>query len=193
MQHIQGLPKQIMVQNIFLVIIFFNYLSSTLNVHLEVFELIAFLFSIWVIKRWGAVFYHSKALAWQHPTTYGSFVVTSILGGMALLGLFNLQGLNLQFSYIILVILLAFDLLIVFARFQYLSKTGIGTNQVARDLMGSQILYFGSRIIIGIFMPAIFILYNLLIKEGDIIGVELLILVGILIDRFLFINTVKKF
>jgi hypothetical protein len=56
--------------------------------------------------------------------------------------------------------------------------------------MGNQILYFGTRIIIGIFMPGIFILYMILIKGGEVKGVEVLILVGTLIDRVLFINSV---
>jgi DMSO reductase anchor subunit len=155
---------------------------------LEVFELITFIFAIWVLKRWGTVFYHSKVAAWKHPTTHGSFFVSGLLNGVALLSLLHLQEVKSGTLYFILVILLAFDLLIVFARFQYLAKSGEMTNRIARSLMGRQILYFGSRIIIGIFMPAIFILYNIIRGEGDLKGVEILILLGTLIDRYLFVD-----
>ena len=57
--------------------------------------------------------------------------------------------------------------------------------------MGSHILYFGARIILGIFMPTIFILYMVLINGGEVKGVEILILVGTAIDRFLFVNSVN--
>jgi len=179
LQHIQGLPKHVMVQNVFLALLFINYLTIVLKFHLEVFELISFFFAIWVLIRWGSVFYHSKVQSWQHPTTHGSFFVSGLLNGLALLSLFHLGGVESFTLYIILVILLSFDLLIIFARFQYLSKSGDVTKQIARNMMGKQILYFGSRIIIGIFMPAIFILYMMLIAKEEIIGVGLLILVGL--------------
>jgi DMSO reductase anchor subunit len=190
LQHIQGLPKQIMVQNIFLVILFLTYLTIVLKIHLDVFELISFIFAIWVLKRWGSVFYHSRRVEWRHPTTYGSFFVAALLNGCALLSILNLTGLESINLQLFLLILLVFDLFIVYARFQYLSKSGETTNRIARKLMGTKILYFGSRIIIGIFMPAIFIIYMILITGEEIKGVELLILVGTMLDRFLFVNSV---
>jgi hypothetical protein len=188
LQQIQGLPKQVMIQNIFLALLFLNYLSFLLGIHLEVFELIAFLTALWVLNRWGSVFYHSNLAAWRHPTTYGSFIISGFLIGVALLSLFLLKGTNTFTVYIILVILLTFDLLIVFARFQYLSKSSESTNRIARKLIGRRILFFGMSIIIGIFMPAVFIIYNILIAGENIKGVEILILLGKLIDRYLFLE-----
>jgi hypothetical protein len=94
---------------------------------------------------------------------------------------------------IILVVLLGIDLLIVFARFQFLSKPGETTRKIARNLMGRNLLYFGARIILGIFMPAIFLIYNIIRGEGDVKGIEILVLLGILIDRYLFIDAADSF
>jgi hypothetical protein len=192
LQQMLGLPKQVMIQNIFLVILFINYLAIQLNSHLDAFELIAFFFAIWILKRWGSVFYNAKMAGWMHPTTHGTFFVVALLNGCALVSIFNLAGIGSSNLQHFLLILLAFDLFIVYARFQYLSKSGQTTNRIARKLMGTQILSFGTRIIIGIFMPAIFILYMILVNGGEVKGVGILILAGTLIDRFLFVNSVDK-
>jgi hypothetical protein len=188
---IQGLPRQIMIQTFFLVDLFFNFLTIELNVHLDVFELFAFIFALWTLLKWGSIFYNAGLAGWMHPTTYGSFFVTALLLGCSFLSLFNLSGNDTSLLYYFLLVLLTFDLLIVYARFHYLSNFSQATVQIARKLMGSHILYFGARIILGIFMPAIFILYMVLINGGEIKGVEILILVGTIIDRFLFVNSVN--
>ena len=99
LRKMQGLPKQVMIQNIFLLILFFNYLAIKLNSHLDAFELIAFFFAIWILKRWGSVFYNTKMAGWMHPTTHGTFFVVALLNGCALVSIFNLAGIgssNLQ-------------------------------------------------------------------------------------------------
>jgi len=190
LQQIRDLPKQIMFQNLLLVILFFNYLTIKLNFHLDVFELFAFIFALWILTKWGSIFYHTKIPGWMHPTTHGSFFVSALLVGCSLVSILSLTSIDTSILLYFLLILLAFDLFIVFSRFQYLSKFSQTTNLVARQLMGSHLLYFGTRIIIGIFMPAIFILYLILIDEGKVQEVEFLIIVGTLIDRFLFVNSV---
>jgi DMSO reductase anchor subunit len=189
LQQIKGLPKLVTIQNLFLVILFFNNLAIKLNIHLDVFELIAFIFAIWLLSKWGSVYYNTKLAAWMHPTTHGSFFIASLLIGCTLVSIFNLVSIDSPLLQYFLLILLTFDLFIVYARFQYLSKSDQTTIRIARKLMGSQILYFGTRIIIGIFMPAIFILYMILISGGELRGVEILILVGTFIDRVLFNNS----
>ena len=142
-------------------------------------------------QKWGSVFYNSKIPGWIHPTTHGTFFVSAPLIGCSLVGIFNLIPSDTSLLQYFLLILLILELFIVYARFKYLSKSNQTTIQIARKLMGSQLLYFGSRIIIGIFMPAIFILYVIFIEESKVQGLEFLILFGTIIDRFLFINTVN--
>jgi DMSO reductase anchor subunit len=190
LQQIPGLSKQVIIQNLFLVILLFNYLAIKLSIHLDVFELIAFIFAIWILTKWGTVFYNSNIAGWTHPTTHGTFFVAALLIGCTLLSIFNLTSIEHSLLQYFLLVLLIFELFIVYARFQYLSKSGQATMRIARRLMGSQILYFGTRIIIGIFMPAIFILYMIVINGNEVRGVEILILVGTLIDRFLFVSSV---
>ena len=187
-QQLQRVPKLLIFQNIFLILLFINYLMFLLDIHLQVFELISFLFAIWILRRWGSVFYHSKVQSWRHPTTYGTFFISGFLIGFSLLSLLRQIGIEAINLHLILGILLIFELLIVFARFQFLSKSGESTRRIARILMGSKILYFGSRIIIGIFMPGIFILYMIYVNGRDIQGIEVLILVGTVLDKYLFIN-----
>ena len=189
-QYIRDFPKVVMIQNLFLVILFFNYLAINMGLHLDVFELVAFFFSFWVLIKWGTVFYKSNIAGWTHPTTHGTFFVAALLIGCTLLSIFNLTSIEHSLLQYFLLVLLIFELFIVYARFQYLSKSGQATMRIARRLMGSQILYFGTRIIVGIFMPAIFILYMMVINGNEVRGVEILILFGTFIDRVLFITSV---
>jgi len=188
---IRGLARQIMIQTFFLVFLFFTFLAIKLNIHLDVFELFAFILALWVLLKWGAIFYNAGIAGWMHPTTYGSFFVTALLLGCSFLSLFNLSGSDSSVLYYSFLVLLAFDLLIAYARFHHLSNFSQATVQIARKLMGSHILYFGARIILGIFIPAIFILYMILIGGGEIRGVEILIIIGTILDRFLFVNSVN--
>lgn len=190
LQQIRDLPKVVMMQNLFLVVLFFNYLAINLNIHLDVFELVVFIFSFWMLIKWGTVFYNSKRSGWTHPTTHGAFFVAALLIGCTFLSIFNLVSIDHSLLKYYLLVLLFFDLIIVYARFQYLSKSGQETLRIAKNLLGSQILYFGTRIIIGIFMPIIFILYMTMVDGDEVRGVELLILFGLLIDRVLFISSV---
>lgn len=191
-QFIPGSRRQMMLQNLFLVLLFFNILAIELNVHLDVLELIAFVFAVWLLLKWGAVFYNTGRAGWMHPTTHGSFSVSALLTGCSLLGIFNLVSIHSSILYDSLLVLLILDLCIVYARFKYLSNSGQETMKIARTLMGSHILFFGARIILGIFMPAIFIVYMMIIKGAEVKGVEILILVGTAIDRFLFVNSVNN-
>ena len=183
------IQRQIDLQSIFLFFIMLNYLLFRFNYHLAVLELIAFLYGLWLLYRWGSVFFNANIPSWLHPTTHGTFFISAALNGCALLnisGLLSYKNTGLQYF---LLVLLAFELFILYARFKYLSGYSQETVLIARKLMGSQILYFGSRIIIGIFMPAIFILYSMLFKEGDIEGVSVLLLTGTLLERFIFIHS----
>jgi len=127
----------------------------------------------------------------MHPTTHGSFFVTALLIGCVLMSIFNLVSTDSSTLYYFLLGLLTVDLFIVYARFQYLTNSSQATIQIARKLMGNHLLYFGARILLGIFMPAVFILYMVLINGEEVKGVEILILVGTSIDRFLFVNSVN--
>jgi DMSO reductase anchor subunit len=185
----KSIQIQMILQGLFLLLIFLNITLLNSNIHLNVLELAAFLFALWLLVRWGSIFFHSNRPGWHHPTTHGTFYIAAFIIGCALLDIFNLikiQDSNLK--YLILV-LLAFELFILYSRFHYLSTNNQETNRIAKELFGSLFLFFGTRIIIGIFMPAIFILYTLLIKGKSVEGIAVLLLMGTLMERYLFVRT----
>jgi hypothetical protein len=190
--NVRGLKKQLVLQHSFLLLLCFNYLTMLMEIHLQVFELMSLIVAIWSLNRWGSIFYRSDIETWRHPTTYGSFFVSGLLVGFSLLSMLQLEGIEVIQIKTILVVLLAFDLLIVFARFQFLSKAGERSHHFAQKLMGRYLLYFGSRVIVGIFMPGIFILYMKWISGNEIQGVEVLILIGTFIDRYLFLISAES-
>ncbi len=180
---------QMIMQGLYILFIFLNITLFKSKSHINVLELAAFLFALWLLLRWGAIFFHSNRPGWHHPTTHGSFYTAAFVNGCALLNIFNLisiQDSNLK--YLILV-LLAFELFILYSRFHYLSIYNQETNHMAKELFSSLFLFFGTRIIIGIFMPAIFILYTLLFKGKNVEGIAVLLLMGTLMERYLFIRT----
>ncbi len=186
---LKAIQIQMILQSLFLILILLNIVLFKNNIHLNVLELGAFLFALWLLVRWGSIFFHSNRPGWHHPTTHGTFYTTAVVSGCALLDIFNLisiQDSNLK--YLILV-LLAFELFILYSRFHYLSTYNQETNRIAKELFSSLLLFFGTRIIIGIFMPAIFILYTLLLKGKGVEGIAVLLLMGTLMERYLFVRT----
>jgi len=79
------------------------------------------------------------------------------------------------------------ELLRIFTRFKYLTKFNYETNMIARSLLGRYGIYFGVRIVAGIFMPFVYIIYALYANEKLFQGVGALILIGEFIERLLFI------
>ena len=91
-----------------------------------------------------------------------------------------------------ILILLIFDTLILYSRFRYLSKFSSATNRIARRLLGPYLLYFGSRVIVGIFMPIIYLIYALIFSTITIKGTGILLLVGTFLGWALFIFVVEE-
>ena len=182
------LNMQIILNTGFLGLLLVDIILFRFGPTVSLLRLIIFFAALWILDRWGSFFYRSGITAWQHPTTYGTFIIAALLNGCALLSIFDLTGFpNTTLVYYIL-ILLIFELFILYARFQFLSKSSQELNKIARNLFGSQILPFGIRIIIGIFMPLIFILYSMLVDGRSVEGIGILILIGTLLERYLFIN-----
>ena len=184
------IQRLLITQLIYLLFCLINYILYVTGYHINLLNLLAFIFGIYILLKWAGVFFYSKLPGWYHPTTFGSFVITAALSGITLINLVGIIDFIENGWKIVLLTLLIFDLLILYARFRYLSTAGPATIQKARELMGSHLLFFGTRIIIGIFMPLIFILYSLLIGNKDIEGVAVLILVGLLLNKYLFFRTV---
>ena len=183
------LKIQIYLNGGFLGILLVDFGLYIADISIHALRLITFFISLWILNRWGRFLSKSEIPAWQHPTTYGAFIVASLLNGCALLGILNLIDFKNSTGSFYIIVLLLFDLFIIYARFNFLSKSSQVLIKIARDLFGSQLILFGMRIIIGIFMPLIFLVYSLFVTTEGISGIGVLILIGSFLDRYLFVGS----
>ena len=58
--------------------------------------------------------------------------------------------------------------------------------------MGKNILSYGMRIIVGIFMPFVYVAYMLMVKTNSMQGVAFLVLSGLVLERYLFIMVIDE-
>jgi len=176
----------------FLVLLILNYSLLVLDAHFHLLDLILFFICIYLLNLTGNVFYQAGKSAWMHPTTHGAIYISALLLGFACLLLINpLQVTLSKYVYWVL-ILLIFDLLIVYARFRFLSRHNRITNQIARKLMGPYLIYFGTRIIVGIFMPVLYLLYAIFFSPITLKGTGILIVIGTFLERMLFVFVVEE-
>ena len=181
--------KDVVWQAAFLAVLIMNSLLYQNNFHGIIYELVIFFMAIGLMIKWGSLFFNLPSVGWHHPTTHGSFIISSLLSGFALLSLTDLVDLESFKIWTTILVLLGFELLILYARFQYLSKTNAQTRTIAKRLMGNQIFLFGIRIIVGIFMPGIFLVYNYFAETGRTEGIGILLLLGTFLDRYLFVSS----
>jgi hypothetical protein len=164
-----------------------NYILYIYQLHQNILELINLVFAILCIGQFSKLFYIKEKSAWYHPTTLSAFYISTALLGISQLLVF--ETLNNPFSgyaYLLLVLLLI-EVLRIFTRFKYLTKFSYETNMIARSLLGKYGIYFGVRVVAGIFMPFVYIIYALYANEKLFQGVGALLIIGEFIERLLFI------
>ena len=183
------LSRLIIWQAIFLSLLLVNYLLYQYTWHIHVLELVVFLATVFLLLRWATILSAVRQPGWHHPTTFGSVLVSTMLNGCTLLIILTPQSEQANMLPAIIIILLLFELLIVYARFRFLSRYSQITNQLARLLMGRFLFLFGTQLMIGIFMPLVFIGYFYFIKGETIEGAAVLILIGTFLERYLFQKT----
>ncbi len=132
----------------------------------------------------------SKPDSWNHPTTAGGIIEGTISLG-AITGLYAFAGTDLSrvFTWIILIILI-FEILTLWARFRYLSRWSYLTQETLKMLLGSHIALFGVRFIFGLIMPLVYIVWVLFISNLSLLPIILMVFVGELSERILFFITV---
>lgn len=184
-----AITQLIVWQAVFLSLLLVNYLLYQVAWHIHVLELVVFLATIFLLLRWASVLSAIRQPGWHHSTTFGSVLVSTTLNGCALIIILIPQSEHAKILPAIVIILLLFELLIVYARFRFLSRYSQITNQLARLLMGRYLFLFGTRLMVGIFMPLVFISYFYYIKGETIEGAAVLILIGTFLERYLFVKT----
>jgi hypothetical protein len=180
------LKKTLQLHIVFLLVLGLDFVLIKIEKHEHIFELILAAFSLFLLGRIAAIFYQAPKLAWKHPTTFGNHYVSAGLQGLGILLSFNIAAFNKPFIPVLLFVLIILDLSILFARFKYLSKANAITHRIAQRLMGKNILYYGLRIIIGIFMPMVYVVYMFIVKINVLQGVAFFIMSGMILERYLF-------
>ena len=164
-----------------------NYILYIFQLQQNILELINLIVAILCLNQLSKIFYVKEKSAWYHPTTQSTFYISVALLGIS--QILILEMLNYSYSsyaYFILLIL-TIEILRIIARFKYLTKFSYETNMIARSLLGRYGIYFGVRVVAGIFMPIVYIIYALYANEKLFQGVGALLLIGEFIERLLFV------
>ena len=166
---------------------FTNYILFIFQSQQNFLDLINLIFAILCLNQLSKLFYIKEKLSWYHPTTISSIYISAALLGISQMLVF--ETLNKPFTgyAYLLLILLTLEVLRIFARFKYLTKSSFETNQIARSLLGRYGIYFGVRVVSGIFMPIVYIIYALYANEKLFQGVGALLLIGEFIERLMFV------
>ena len=183
----KNILRLLLWQSIYCLGLLMNHYMYSMGFHLDITELFISIMGLYIIYLMGAVFYRSTRIEFQHPTTYGTFVTEALLFGLSCYALLPVTEINIGTMVYGLLILILLNLSVFFARFKFLSAASRATNRVARQLLGPKLIYFGSRIIIGFFIPLV-LLISILFQAGrQVKEVAVLILFGGLIEKMLFV------
>ncbi len=181
------LQKFLILHSVFTVIVLIKFLLFLFEVNLHVLALISAATAIFLFFQIGHLLYNSKILAWQHPTTSGYVLVSGLLLASTIIILSD-QYSQYQMSMLVwLGILLVMDLVILFARFRFLTKSDQITRNLAAKLLSDHILLFGGYIIAGIFIPLVFIFYTFWVNPVSQQAIVILVTLGVLSERYIFI------
>lgn len=167
-----------------------NLLNTVLvehSVQIHFLQLLGVSLVVWSILLLGFQFYYALNPAWQHPTTIGAMVISAMLLGVSFIAVTRQFEPEIIIPVEYFIFLILFDVFVLFARFKFLSKASRDTIQIARRLMGSLLLFTGIRIILGIFIPLVYCIFMLISGQHFTRGIGLMIIIGVLLDRFLFI------
>jgi hypothetical protein len=172
----------------FLGLLGLSLLLQTINVSFNLLDLIMvglILVFSWIFAR--AYELSPDHQAWNHPTTSGGiFQGTAVIGLGIGLGIFpesRLQGI-LGWGLLIILVL---EILTLWSRFRFLSRSSFQTRSTLKTLLGSHLILFGIRFIFGLIMPMAYLLWVLLISSNiPLHPVMLMVLVGEISERILF-------
>ena len=173
--------RLIMVQLGYFVLLMIDSWWYRAGYHVDIFELLIAPIGIWLIYNSGSIYFHSGKRMYNHPTTIGSVFVKSALIGLSLIILYPVNGADTGIIPGILPVLILLDLFILVAQFRYLSQSGEETHRIARKLLAEYIFLFGARIIIGIFIPLVIILYSIYLSNYEYKGTAALLILGVVL------------
>ncbi len=153
--------------------------------HKNILELVNLVLAILSLHQLSKLFFVQNKISWYHPTTQGGFYLSAGLLGISQILIF---GVFSETSYSnLIIILLVIEAMRLTARFRFLSKFSKETNIIARSLLGRYGIYFGVRVVAGIFMPLAYTVYSMITNAELLRGVGALIIIGEFLERLLYI------
>ncbi len=158
---------------------------------LHVLSFIVFLGTLVYIFHLAQIYtFASFRPSWNNPTTAGGIIQgTAVLGISLALWLFRDQDLQYLLCIILFVILLL-EVLTLWSRFRFLSRTNTITQDSVKMLLGSHLALFGVRFIFGLIMPLVYLVWLIFISQNIPFHLVILMVgVGELSERVLFFIT----
>ncbi|MBD3224597.1 MAG: hypothetical protein GF313_07700 [Caldithrix sp.] len=172
--------------NLFLIFVFGLYLLYSIrqfDVTLRLADLIWALFAVYLIYAFQSRLRQHGYPAWQNVTT----TVTLMLGVLkAAIFFFIWVSADKTIIYVLLVLLLT-ELFIVFLKFAMLNRFSQETRQTGRILLTDYSFLFGSRLILGIFIPLVYTFYQLFTGNVQLRFLAIFLLIGEILERYLFV------
>ena len=165
----------------FTLLIVDTYLYSS-GLHFNFFELLIVGVGLFMLYLTGSAYYQSGMQMYQHPTTFGGTYIQSALIGIACYLLFPTDYTDARTAANWILLFIILDMFILIGRFRFLTQTSESTNRVARKLMGEYIFIFGARIIIGVFIPLVYVIYEFFNAGSEFKGVAILLVLGALLQ-----------
>ena len=172
---------------IYFATILIDYLLFRTDHHHNIFELIIAVIAMGIIYIAGMMHLKSDQVIYLHPTLMGSQFVHTVLAGLAAFILFSSLAEYASFRTGWMLLLIFLDMFIVFGHFRFLSAAGDETRMIARQLLSRYIFIFGARLIVGIFIPLVLVIYTYFSEKTDLRNAAALILIGIFLQRAIFI------
>ncbi len=183
-------PNEILFFGGFLLISVLAVFQSILGIRVKILYFFSFLAALYALLSISRQYSLSPIRpAWRHPTSAGSVFEAALALGAAA-GLWAYAGSSLEQSFAwLLVIILLFEGLTLWSRFNFLSRTDIVTHQAVAMMLNTHLMLFGVRFIFGMVMPLIYLLWSMLVTPLPPRPVVMMIGVGELSERILFFIT----
>jgi hypothetical protein len=157
------------------------------DLHFNIVYLFIFMVAVFSLFLCASCFYRGEKKSWRHPTSYGNFYVSALIQGWAIFNILGVAGTGAEVWLITVMVLLVFELLIIYNRFVYLSRSGSRTRVVTQQLVGPYRLYFLARLVLGIFIPLLLIARSLALGGTAVSVTGILLVTAGVIDKMLFI------
>lgn len=159
------------------------YLANKYGSPLKWLDLIAAVLMIYLIYSFQHNLTRYGYPAWKHITTPLNIAAGIAKAGIcALILIFDVEAIST-----IILILLVFEMAVIISRFRFLNRYSLESHQTSRLLLMRYSILFGARIIVGLFIPLVYVIYTYIGQIESFQFIAIFLIFGELIERFLFV------